>query len=100
MIWDRYIAWPRSRLEAWMEDFRGQVAHSVAPADWVRWCDWMGLQRNLKVVGIFARLFHRDGKSDYPEMIPQFWGYVQDVLPRYPEFGPFRELLERLECAP
>ena len=41
-------------------------------AEWIRWCDLMGLQRNLKIVGIFARLKHRDGKEGYVEMIPQF----------------------------
>lgn len=100
LIWDRYIAWPRTRLEAWMEAFRLRVAPGTDPVAWIRWCDWMGLQRNLKVVGIFARLYYRDGKQGYLEMIPQFWGYLMDVLPRYPETTEFRDLLERLQCAP
>lgn len=100
LLWDRYIHWPRSRLEGWMEDFRQRVAPDTASADWVRWCDAMGLQRNLKVVGIFARLKHRDGKQGYVEMIPQFWRYVRDTLPRYPDFAAFSELLDALDCEP
>jgi len=100
LLWDRYIAWPRERLEAWMEEARHRLAPAQAPAAWRRQCDWMGLQRNLKIVGIFARLRHRDGKQGYVEMIPRFYGYLLDVLPRYPEFAAFTRLLERPECAP
>ena len=82
LVWDRYIPWTRPQLEAWMEDMRRRVAADVAPDTWTRWCDWMGLQRNIKIVGIFARLHYRDGRAGYLEMIPRFWGYVQDVLPR------------------
>jgi len=100
VLWDRYIPWPRSRLMAWSEAFRGQVAAQTPGNAWTRWVDWMGLQRNLKIVGIFSRLHHRDGKTGYLEMIPRFWAYVMDVLPRYDETREFLELLERLECAP
>ena len=100
LLWDRYIPWPRSRLEGWMEDFRQRVVPDTPAPDWTRWCDWMALQRNLKVVGIFARLKLRDGKDGYLEMIPRFWGYVRGALPRYPEFRAFADLLERLQCAP
>jgi len=100
LLWDRYICWPRSRLEVWMEEFRQRIAPNVDSVAWVRYCDWMGLQRNLKIVGIFARLHYRDSKQDYLEMIPRFWSYLMDVLPRYDETRPMLELLERLECAP
>ena len=60
----------------------------------------MSLQRNLKIVGIFARLKHRDGKQGYVEMIPRFYQYLLDVTPLYPEFDEFRKLLEQAECAP
>jgi len=100
LLWDRYISWPRSRLEGWMEELRLQVAPQVGRDEWRRYCDWMGLQRNLKIVGIFARLHYRDGKAGYLEMIPRFWSYLMDVLPRYAETRPMLELLERLECAP
>lgn len=94
ILLDRYISWPRSRLEAWMEDFRLRVAPDVAPERWQRWCDWMGLQRNLKIIGIFARLAHRDGKNGYLELIPRFADYVRDVLARYPELQDYHRLVE------
>lgn len=100
LIWDRYIAWPRDKLEAWMMDAYAMLPVDCTPQEWVRRCDWMGLQRNLKIVGIFARLKHRDGKQGYVEMIPRFYQYLLDVVPRYPEFQEFKLLLERHECAP
>jgi N-acetylmuramate 1-kinase len=100
LLWDRYIAWPRRRLEDWMEQARLRLGPGIEPAEWIRCCDWMGLQRNLKIVGIFARLRYRDGKQGYLEMIPRFYGYLLDVLPRYPEFRAFQGLLEGAECAP
>jgi aminoglycoside/choline kinase family phosphotransferase len=100
LIWDRYITWPRTQLEGWMEDFRAEVVPDRPPERWIREVDWMGLQRNLKIVGIFARLAYRDGKTGYLDLIPRFWGYLQDVLPRYPEFGDFHDLLGELACAP
>jgi N-acetylmuramate 1-kinase len=100
LLWDRYIAWPRRRLEDWMEAARLQFGADMAPFEWIRCCDWMGLQRNLKIVGIFARLHYRDGKEGYLEMIPRFYRYLLDVLPRYPEFHDFQGLLEQAECAP
>ncbi|HCS27570.1 MAG TPA: aminoglycoside phosphotransferase [Spongiibacteraceae bacterium] len=94
ILLDRYITWPRAQLESWMNTFRRRVAPEVEPEEWLRWCDWMGLQRNLKIIGIFARLSHRDGKSGYLELIPRFADYVRDVLMRYSELQSYRTLLE------
>jgi aminoglycoside/choline kinase family phosphotransferase len=100
LVWDRYISWPRDRLVGWMMAFRTQLGLETAPEEWVRWCDWIGLQRNLKIVGIFARLRYRDGRLGYLEMIPRFYAYLLDILPLYPEFEAMQQLLERPECAP
>lgn len=100
LLWDRYITWPRAQLEQWMEAFRSETVPDRGSERWVREVDWMGLQRNLKILGIFARLNYRDGKTGYLELMPRFWGYLQDVLPRYPEFREFHHLLEELACAP
>jgi aminoglycoside/choline kinase family phosphotransferase len=100
LLWDRYIAWPRERLEDWMLQLRPRLAPELETGEWIRCCDWMGLQRNLKIVGIFARLGYRDKKAGYLEMIPRFYDYLLDVLPRYPEFKDFHRLLELPECAP
>lgn len=100
LIWDRYISWPRPKLEAWMTAAHAMLPVRCSREEWIRRCDWMGLQRNLKIVGIFARLKHRDGKQGYVEMIPRFYRYLLDVLPLYPEFREFRQMLENKECAP
>ena len=100
LLWDRYLPWPRDRLEQWMLEIRPHIAPGIVAAEWIRCCDWMGLQRNLKIVGIFARLHYRDQKVGYLEMIPRFYGYLLDVLRRYPQFNDFLRLLEQPECAP
>jgi aminoglycoside/choline kinase family phosphotransferase len=100
LAWDRYIAWPRQRLEKWMSKTHALLDTACSPKDWTRRCDLMGLQRNLKIVGIFARLHYRDGKDGYLQMIPRFYQYLLDVLPLYPEFSEFQKLLEQAECAP
>jgi aminoglycoside/choline kinase family phosphotransferase len=100
LIWDRYIAWPRNRLLGWMSEMHAKLDIDDDLQSWVRCCDWMGLQRNLKIVGIFSRLHYRDGKEGYLEMIPRFYGYLLDVLPLYPEFSEFRSLLGQASCAP
>jgi aminoglycoside/choline kinase family phosphotransferase len=100
LLWDRYVRWPRSRLESWMRDFHKLLQLDTDPAEWQRWCDFMGLQRNLKIVGIFARLHYRDEKAGYLEMIPNFYQYLLDVLPLYPELEEFQRILQGQKCAP
>ena len=100
LIWDRYIAWPRSQIEKWMEEFRIILGLDIEPMQWQRYCDLMGLQRNFKVVGIFSRLHYRDHKSGYLEMIPRFYQYITDTLRLYPEFEEILHILEKPECAP
>jgi N-acetylmuramate 1-kinase len=59
--------------------------------------EWMGLQRHLKVLGIFARLKHRDGKGAYAEDTPRFIGYLRHAVSRYDELAPLGHLLDALE---
>lgn len=59
--------------------------------------DWMGMQRALKVMGIFARLAIRDGKTAYLNDIPRVAGYARKVAERYGAFKPLLELLDRIE---
>ena len=100
LIWDRYIQWPRAQLESWMEEFRVSLGVDIEAEQWRRYCDLMGLQRNFKIVGIFARLYYRDDKSGYIEMIPRFYAYLVNTLQRYPEFKPILKILEQAECVP
>ena len=57
--------------------------------------DLIGVQRHLKVIGIFARLHHRDGKARYLDDAPRFFAYLDHVLPKYPELAPLVALIER-----
>ena len=100
LIWDRYIAWPRPQIEKWMEDIRLKLDLKITSQQWLRDCDLMGLQRNIKIVGIFARLNYRDGKNGYVEMIPQFYDYITGTLRRYPEFSDLLSIVEQTECVP
>lgn len=66
-------------------------------ADFWRDVEWMGLQRHLKVAGIFARLHHRDGKAGYVEDTPRFIAYMRQTCARYRELAPLARLLDRVE---
>ena len=68
-------------------------------AEFWRDVEWMGLQRHLKVAGIFARLAHRDGKKGYVEDTPRFLGYIRHAVSRYDELAPLGRLLDELEGA-
>ena len=66
-------------------------------AEFWRDVEWMGVQRHLKVIGIFARLHYRDGKRGYLEDTPRFVGYVRHAVARYDELAPLGHLLDELE---
>ena len=65
--------------------------------EFLKWLDWTGLQRHLKVLGLFRRLHVRDGKDRYLKDLPRVWGYANDVLERYPELSGFLEWIETFE---
>ena len=66
-------------------------------ADFHQAYEWMSLQRNLRILGVFARLHHRDGKSSYLSHIPRVNGYVRQVAQRYGVFKPLLRLLDQLD---
>lgn len=99
LLRDCYIAWPEAQVEAWVEAYRLRaLAVGLLPATdaatFRRWFDWMGVQRHLKAIGIFARLQHRDGKPAYLQDIPRTLGYVRQVAGRYPELRALVGLLD------
>ena len=87
-------------LEKWMEQHRLRVEPDMDPEQWIYHCDLMGLQRNIKIVGRFALLYHTHGKQGYIEMIPRFYQYMLDVLARYPQFAKVQEWIGSDECVP
>ncbi len=68
--------------------------HFIEKATLKRWFDLMGVQRHLKVLGIFARLNYRDGKSHYLNDLPLTLKYIVDTCDRYKELQPLKQLLE------
>ena len=99
-LWrDAYIAWPEERVIDWVIKFweDGRKAGLPMPNDFgqfYRDFEWMGLQRHLKVLGIFARLFHRDGKDGYIKDIPLVLEYAIATANRYIELKPLARILE------
>jgi aminoglycoside/choline kinase family phosphotransferase len=97
LLRDCYIAWPDEQVSAWVESYRHRLADSgiavPGPTAFQRAFDLMGLQRHIKVLGIFCRLWYRDGKSGYLGDLPRVWDYVQRVGRRHPETAPMVDLL-------
>ena len=99
-LWrDAYIAWPEERVIDWVIKFweAGRKAGLPMPDDFglfYRDFEWMGLQRHLKVLGIFARLFHRHGKDGYLKDIPLVLQYAIATANRYIELKPLARILE------
>lgn len=100
LLRDCYIAWPEARVDAWIERYRERAAAAglevADAATFRRWFDLMGVQRHLKASGIFARLYHRDGKPGYLADIPRTWRYVAAQLDRHDELRPLAAVAERL----
>jgi aminoglycoside/choline kinase family phosphotransferase len=103
LLKDCYIAWPEQRVRGWLSAYRGRLrdAGFTVPgdeADFVRWFDLMGLQRHIKVLGIFARLFYRDAKSGYIKDLPRVLDYVRHTAGMYPETAELAEFVrERID---
>jgi len=99
-LWrDAYIAWPEERVIDWVIKFweEGRKVGLPMPEDFgqfYRDFEWMGLQRHLKILGIFARLFHRDGKDGYLKDIPLVLEYAITTAHRYIELKPLARILE------
>jgi aminoglycoside/choline kinase family phosphotransferase len=99
LLRDAYIAWPLEQVEEWaMEYFakarKAGLIGAISDEQLMLWFDWMGLQRHIKVVGIFARLNYRDGKSGYMADIPRTLQYIRDVAAKYDALQGFHNWLE------
>lgn len=98
LLKDCYVVWPPAQVYAWAEGHRralvarGRV--EVGPTRWRRWFDWLGVQRHLKVLGIFCRLWYRDGKPAYLQDLPRVLDYVLSTTSRYGELAQFGRWLE------
>ncbi len=97
LLKDAFASWPAERIEFWLRHYHERAGQAGLPVpDWPAFrcdIDLMGLQRHLKVIGIFARLKHRDRKPHYANDIPRFITYIDDVLPQHAELAPLQRLL-------
>jgi hypothetical protein len=104
LLRDAFISWPEEQEIDWAVRAWEAARKAGLPVDsdfgehW-RALEWMGLQRHLKVMGIFCRLKHRDGKGHYAEDLPRFFAYATKVANRYRPLGPLLALLEPLSGA-
>ena len=99
---DAFISWPEERVIDWTARYWEQAKRAQLPVDadfgaFYRAFEWMGLQRHLKVLGIFARIHYRDGKPGYLDDTPRFLRYAREVSARYAALAPLGHLLDELE---
>ena len=100
LLRDCYISWPEADVARWVENYRNLSRdaglHQADRALFRRWFDWMGVQRHLKVLGIFARLNYRDGKAGYLPDLALVLHYTLSVCAQYPELEAFGRWLKPL----
>jgi aminoglycoside/choline kinase family phosphotransferase len=105
LVRDAFISWDEERVLDWTVRYWEKARQAGLPVDadfgefW-RAFEWMGLQRHLKVLGIFARINYRDGKPRYLEDTPRFIRYARDVARRYSALTPLVVLFDELKCGP
>ncbi|QIH11286.1 MULTISPECIES: phosphotransferase [unclassified Pseudomonas] len=99
---DAFLSWPEPRVRGWLDTYWNQARGAGIPVqedfeEFLRASDLMGVQRHLKVIGIFSRICHRDGKPRYLADVPRFLAYIEAVLARRPELAELEQLLRSLE---
>lgn len=95
---DTTVSWPLAQVDAWLASYHARALQAGIPvpplAQFLRDAEWMGVQRHLKNLGIFARLNYRDGKAWYLDNVPRFIAYLDEALPRHPTLQPLAQLLQ------
>ncbi len=102
LVRDAFISWEEERALDWIARYWEKARRAGLPVntdfgDFYRDLEWMGLQRHLKVLGIFARIHYRDGKPGYVEDTPRFVRYVRAVTGRYHALAPLTRLFDEIE---
>ncbi|MBP9714001.1 MAG: phosphotransferase [Sterolibacterium sp.] len=99
---DAYVEWDEEQtidrlIRYWEKARKAGLPVRADFGEFHRDYEWMGVQRHIKVLGIFARLCHRDGKDGYLKDMPLVMKYLRHACDRYRELGPFLKLLDELE---
>lgn len=102
LLRDAYISWEEDQELDWVVRYWEKARRAGLPVrpsfdDFYRDYEWMGVQRQLKVLGIFARLCHRDGKDGYVQDMPRVMAYLRRSCERYGELRPLARLLDQLQ---
>ena len=102
LLKDAYVAWDEDLALDWLIRYWEMARKEGLPVaadfgNFFRDYEWMGVQRHVKVLGIFARLFHRDGKHAYLKDMPLVARYLRKACERYGELGPLRKILDKIE---
>lgn len=97
LLKDLYIRFSSEKINALALEFRTMAQIDADDATFLRWFDFMGLQRHIKVLGIFSRLWLRDGKPGYLGDLPLTLRYTLEAAERYDETKPLAEMLKRVE---
>ena len=92
---DVYVRFDPEKMEELALEFKYLKGIEVSDEQFIRWFDWTGLQRHIKILGIFARLDIRDGKPTYLDDIPLTLQYIDEVCSKYEELKPLGKLLKR-----
>ncbi|MDE0309928.1 MAG: phosphotransferase [Acidiferrobacterales bacterium] len=104
LLRDCYIVWPNYKLKQWIHLYLKKAEQSgmsidFEPDQFIEWFDWMGIQRHIKVAGIFSRLCYRDGKRKFLDDIPTVMNYLESVSGKYRELEPLHKLVLRLQMS-
>ena len=97
LLKDCYIEYERSEVERLVLEFRDKAAPEIDDKTFIKYFDFMGLQRHIKVLGIFSRLFLRDSKEGYLKDIPLTLKYVLDTASRYDETKELAKFLKEVQ---
>lgn len=104
LLRDCYIAWPDEMITELVLKYREKITVPVSPQEFLRWFDWMGLQRHMKALLTFSRKYVRDQNSNYLQHIPRTLNYLAKTTARYPELQAlhyfFQTISARVLCEP
>ncbi|HWD21971.1 MAG TPA: phosphotransferase [Burkholderiales bacterium] len=105
LLRDAFLSWDEERVLDWSARYWESAKKAALPVqadfgEFWRAFEWMGLQRHLKVLGIFARINYRDGKPKYLGDTPRFLKYARDAAKRYAALTPLVRLFDELKCEP
>ncbi len=101
LLRDCYIAWNQEKIDEWIRLYltkarQTSLVMNFDEMQFREWFDWMGIQRHIKVAGIFSRLNYRDNKPNYLADIPRVMMYIESVSSHYSKLRPLTELIKQL----